>query len=47
VLLGLPVGPDQVEQGLSQKLLPVGGYVLLAELPSLASVGKDASLTET
>jgi hypothetical protein len=28
----------QVDQGLSQKLLPVSGYVLLAGLPSLASI---------
>ena len=46
VQLGLHVGPEQLEQGLSQKLLP--DYVLLAGLPCLASVAEDASsLIET
>ena len=46
--LGLHVGPEQLEQGLSQELLLYVGYVLLAGLPCLASVGEDApNLTET
>ena len=31
--LGLHVGPEQLEQGLSQKLLPVHRICLLAGLP--------------
>jgi hypothetical protein len=47
VQLGLHVGPEQLEWGLSQKLLLVCGYVLLTEQPCLASVGEEApSLTE-
>jgi hypothetical protein len=42
VLLGLHVGPKQLEQGLSQKLLPVCGICLLVWLPCFVSVGKDA-----
>ena len=46
--LGLHVGPEQLEQGLSQKLLPYVGYVLLAGLPCLASVGEEVpSIKET
>jgi hypothetical protein len=41
VQLGLRVGPKQLEQGLSQKLLPVWGMFFLAGLPCLASVGED------
>jgi hypothetical protein len=48
VQFGLHVGPKQLKQGLSQKLLPVRGYVLLAGLSCLASVGEDVpSFTET
>jgi len=44
---GLHVGSKQQEWGLFQRLLPVWGYVLLAGLPCLASVGEDApSLTD-
>lgn len=44
----LRVGPKQLEYGLSQKLLPVLEYVLLAGQPCLAPVGEEAlSLTET
>lgn len=40
--------PQQLEQRLSRKLLPVMDSVCLARLPSLASVGEDASSsTET
>jgi hypothetical protein len=42
VQLGLHVGPEQLEQGLSQKLCLYMGYVFLAGLPCLASVGKEA-----
>ena len=42
------VDPEQLEWGLSQKLLPVHGYVLLAGLPCLASVGEEGpSLEDT
>jgi hypothetical protein len=43
--LGLHVGPEQLEQGLSQKLLPYLGYVL-AGLPCLASLGDDVPRVE-
>jgi hypothetical protein len=42
VQLGLHVGPEQLEMRLSQKLSPVCGYVLLAGLPCLDSVGEEA-----
>ena len=46
--LGLLVGPEQLEQGLSLNPFPVYGYVPITGLPYLASVGEDAlSLTET
>ena len=38
--LGLHVGPEQLTQGLSKKLLPVS---VLTRLPCLASVGEDVS----
>ena len=46
--LGLDVGPKQLGQGLSQKLFLEVGYVHLAGLPCLASVGEEVpSLAET
>ena len=46
VQLGLHVGPEQLEQGLSLKLLPILG--ILAGLPCLTSKGEEApSLPET
>ena len=42
VQLGLHVGPKQLDQGPSQRLFLYIGYVLLAGLPCLASVGGDA-----
>ena len=45
---GLHVDPEQLMQGLFQKLLHVWGYVLLARLSCLVSVGEEVlSLTET
>ena len=44
--LGLHMGPEQLEQRLFQN--PHVGYILLAGLPCLASVGQETpSLTET
>ena len=48
VQLGPPVSPKQLEQGLSQNFCLYVGYVLLAGLPCLASVGEEVpSLAET
>jgi hypothetical protein len=47
VQLGLHVAPEQLEQGLSLKLLPSLGYVvLLAGPPRLASVGEEVPSLE-
>ena len=47
IQLGHHEGPEQLESGLTQTLLPVG-YVQLAGLPCLASEGEDVrSLSET
>jgi hypothetical protein len=44
----MQLGPKQLNQRLSQKLLPVRRYVRLAGLPCPASVGEDApGLSET
>ena len=48
VQLGLHAGPEQLEQGLFQSSGLYVGYVLLAGLPCLASMGQKApSLKET
>jgi hypothetical protein len=48
VHLNLHVGPEQLEQGYPKSSCLSVGYVLLAGLPCLASVGEDAPrLTET
>ena len=41
VQLGLHVGPKQLEQGLSQKLLPVHVICSSSWLPCLPSVGQE------
>jgi len=41
VQLGLHVGPEQLERGYPKSCYLSVGYVLLAGLPCLASVGED------
>ena len=48
VQLGLRVGPEQLERGSVPQTVACLGYVLLAGLPCLTSVGEDApSLAES
>ena len=42
VQLGLHVGPEQLEQGLFQKLVAVNGICSTSWLPCLSSVGEES-----
>ena len=44
--LGFNVGPKQLEQGYPQRCCLYGGYILLAWLSYLASVGEEAPISQ-